>query len=48
MIEESFAHVEKTITNYPTYRRWKAIQQKKKEVGSLDFIEDNVNSVYDL
>lgn len=42
VIEESFAYVEKKLTSYPTYRRWKAIQIKKKEVGSLDFIEDNI------
>ncbi|KAL4429302.1 hypothetical protein ABPG74_002288 [Tetrahymena malaccensis] len=44
IIEDSFAYLEKKFISYPTYRRWKAIQVKKKEVGSLDFIEDNIQS----
>ena len=48
VIEDSFASFEKNIMSYPSYRRWKAIQQKKKEAGSLDFIPDNVLSYADI
>lgn len=47
LIEDSFEYIEKKLIGFPTYKRWKKMQQKKLEVGSLDFIDDCILNVSD-